>query len=467
MSLIESLSVFILVVLLYALIVFLLHKKGVLRNYNISLYGPVIMWRTLKGVDTLKRISNKKRFWVLYGNIGIVICFIVMIIMTIIVVYMSWFYLGLTPEQTEALPGIETAFVIPVVNPILPLEYLGYVILALVIAMIAHEFSHGILSFVSNLNVKSLGLLYLIVPLGAFCEPDEEQIKNASIPDRMRIFSAGPLSNFIIVFISLVLLSGLFISSVQPVSGAIIHSVEPGSPAELIGLKPGMIITSLNNTLVNNSDDYFKALRNTSPNQIVDITLINKGVIYNTSVRLNNTYTDLTKKGLKVNESYRNISYLGVYILSDDVYHDYLSSLKNPVSRFPIGFIQLYAIPLIGYLQGYNPIASPFIYTYKITGLATALPQVLFWVIVNALYWVFWLNLAVAIFNVLPAVPLDGGYLFKDGLTVLIKRLKPDISKEGCERATNRISIAISLSIFFMIFLPFIVKYFHVMTRQL
>ncbi|MEM0493351.1 MAG: site-2 protease family protein [Candidatus Thermoplasmatota archaeon] len=464
MTLIESLNIFIIVIFFYILIVGILQKKGVLKKYNLSLYGPIIMWRTMRGLKTLKRISNKKKLWLAYGNIGIVTCFIVMILMTLLLILMSWFYIGLTPEQTEALPGLETAFVIPVINPILPLEYLGYVVLALVIAMVAHEFSHGILSFVSSLKVKSLGLLYFIVPLGAFCEPDEEEIKNTSIPNRMRIFSAGPLSNFIIVITSMLLLSGLLIVSIQPTTGAIIHSVDSDTPAETIGLQPGCIITSLNNTVITNGSDFFKVLKGLRSNQTVNIAFIKKGVIHNTSIWLNDTYIELTKKGYIVNESYKNTSYIAVYILSDKVHHDYLSSLKNPFSRFPYGFINLYSIPVIGYLQGYNPITSPFIDTYILTGPAGIIPAEIFWVIVNALYWIFWLNFAVAIFNVLPAIPLDGGYLFRDGLTILIKRVKPDIPKEKSEKTVSRISLTISLCIFFIIFLPFIIKYFYMLT---
>ena len=99
-----------------------------------------------------------------------------------------------------------------------------------------HEFSHGILTFVSNLKVKSLGILYLIIPLGAFCEPDEEQLRKTSISNRMRVYSAGPTSNFTVVLISLILFSFVFMSAVQPIEGTNIFYVVDGSPAEERGL---------------------------------------------------------------------------------------------------------------------------------------------------------------------------------------------------------------------------------------
>ncbi len=180
MSIIENILIFIVIILIYTGIVFLLYKKGVLKKHNISFYGPALMWRTEKGIQFLKNRAKHERFWRIYGNISIIFCFITMALMT-------------------ALPGPEVALVLPGINPILPLEYLGYVLLGLVIAIVVHEFSHGILALVDKLKVKSLGILYLIVPIGAFCEPDDEEVKKARILSRMRIYAAGPREHLIVL----------------------------------------------------------------------------------------------------------------------------------------------------------------------------------------------------------------------------------------------------------------------------
>ena len=133
--------------------------------------------------------------------------------------------------------------------------------------------------------------------------------------------------------------------------------------------------------------------------------------------------------------------------------------LKNPFNNIPDSLLIFYVLPLLGYFQGYNPIVEPFVKSYEITGPLSVLPTNVFWIIVNALYWIFWLNLAVGLFNVLPMIPLDGGFLFNDGISALIKKIKNDIKQENVENIVRNVSTGISLLILFAIILPFIIKY--------
>ncbi|MBN1280109.1 MAG: site-2 protease family protein [Candidatus Thermoplasmatota archaeon] len=463
MTLIESLLIFITILLLYAGCVVLLHKRGVLKKYNISFYGPALMWRTKKGIQFLQNRAAHQRFWRLYGNTGIVFCYVTMVLMTALMVMTAWLIFGFTAEQRSALPGPEVALVLPGINPILPLEYLGFILLGLIIAIIVHEFSHGILTLVDRLKVKSLGILYLIVPIGAFCEPDEEEVKKARILTRMRIYAAGPTANFVVVLLSLLVFSAVLMPAVQPVhEGAIVFTIDAGSPAEDIGLQTGVIITHLNDTEISNGDDYFIAWNNTYANQTVTISFMKRGTPYTTTVRLDDKYSEYAQRPTIYvnNESYKGKGYLGVQsLLRDSVYNDYLAILKNPFTNFPQGLLTFYSLPLMGYFAGYNPIIAPFTDSYQITGPLEVLPASLFWIIINAVYWIFWLNLAVSLFNVLPMVPLDGGFLFNDGVRAAILRLKKGIKEDTKEKIVKNVSLFVSLLILFLIVLPFFIKY--------
>ena len=463
MSIIESILIFITVILIYAGIVFLFYKKGVLKKHNISFYGPALMWRTEKGIQFLKNRAKHERFWKIYGNTSIIFSFITMVLMTALMIMTAWLVFGFTTAQRNALPGPEVALVLPGINPILPLEYLGYILLGLIIAIMVHEFSHGILALTDKIKVKSLGILYLIVPIGAFCEPDDEEVKKARILSRMRIFAAGPTANFVVVILCVLLFSVVFMPAVQPVTeGAIVFTVDVNSPASQIGLQTGVIITGVNDTVIHTGQDYFNAWNNTNANQTVSITYMKSGNLHTTKVSLGDKYIEYAKRTTIYvnNESYKGKGYLGVQsLLRDSVFQEYLAILKNPFFNFPQGLLTFYSLPLLGYFAGYNPIIAPFTDAYIITGPLGVLPSPLFWIIINAIYWIFWLNLAVSLFNVLPMVPLDGGFLFNDGVRAVIIRLKKGIKEETKEKIAKNVSLAVSLMILGLILVPFIIKY--------
>ena len=410
------------------------------------------MWRTEKGIQFLKNRAKHERFWKIYGNTSIIFCFITMVLMTALMIMTAWLVFGFTPAQRNALPGPEVALVLPGINPILPLEYLGYVLLGLIIAIMVHEFSHGILALADKLKVKSLGILYLIVPIGAFCEPDDEEVKKARILSRMRIYAAGPAANFVVVLISILLFSLVFMSAVQPAAdGVSVLTVVKDAPVATIGLAPGMILTSINDTKITNQTEFSKEVEKLHAGLPTNITYV-KGLKKFTSIVIPADRYNYTK-----NLSNKGQGYLGVY--TSNIHKGFLTFLKNPFSSFPDGFLLYYSLPLWGYFNGYNPIVTPFTDSYVITGPLGVLPTPLFWIIINAIYWIFWLNLAVSLFNVLPMVPLDGGFLFNDGVRAVIIRLKKGIKEETKEKIVKNVSLAISLVILGLILLPFFIKY--------
>lgn len=460
MTILDGLLIFFTIILVYILIIYILHKKQLLKKYNLSLYGPALLLRTKRGLSFLKKIASKKRFWKKYGNFGIAFCFITMILMVIVLIWQAWAVIGFTPAQKQAMPGFEIALILPGINPILPLEFIGYILVALIVAIIAHEFSHGILTFVENLKVKSLGVLYLIVPIGAFCEPDEEELKKAKTSKRMRVYAVGPLSNFVVALVAILLFSFVFMSAVQPSAEGIgVLEVYSNSPADEIGIKTGAIITEVNGTDFSKLETfeqryikYIEIMNNTKANDTITISFVYNNVFYNKSINLTDRYNYFPV------ESNKGKGFTGVYSLIG--VKENLNILKNPIiERFPYGFLFFYVIPLTGYFEGYNPIVSPFTESYVLTGPYSLFPPIVFWVVVNTLYWIFWLNLAVGLFNVLPMIPLDGGFLFNDALKSLIVRLKKDASEETRNKIVKNISLTLSLIILIAIIFPFIIKY--------
>jgi membrane-associated protease RseP (regulator of RpoE activity) len=79
------------------------------------------------------------------------------------------------------------------------------------------------------------------------------------------------------------------------------------------------------------------------------------------------------------------------------------------------------------------------------------MPDSAFWLVTNSLYWIFWLNLMVGLTNVLPAVPLDGGYIFRDGLDYLISRVKKGYGKEQREKMVGSVTMILALFVLTLI----------------
>jgi len=452
MGMFEGLLVFLSILLVYFVSVFILHKKGVLKKYNLTFWGPALMWRTEKGLGFLKRIAARKRFWKAFGSSGIILCFIMMIVMMTILVFQAWVVAGFNEEQKAMMPGPEIALVLPGINPVLPLEFLGYIVFALVVAVVVHEFSHGILAFAGKLKVKSLGVLYLIIPIGAFCEPDEKELRKTSHQKRMRVFAAGPLSNFVVVIVCIFLFSFVFMSSVQSAEdGVSIFYVLEDSPAEEIGIAQGMIISGINGTTLKNVSEYLELLDTTKAGQRITVSFAQGNEKFTKSVVLADKYNYT-----------ENISHMGVGFLglgASQIHSSFLDLLKNPFSNFPDGFTLFYFLPLLGYFQGYNPIVAPFTDSFTVVGPLSFIPSNVFWVVVNTIYWVIWLNLALALFNVVPMIPLDGGYMLKDAIDLGISRIKKSLSDEKREKIVMNISFAISLVILFLIIFPWLIKY--------
>ncbi|MDO8624787.1 MAG: site-2 protease family protein [Candidatus Diapherotrites archaeon] len=111
------------------------------------------------------------------------------------------------PGIAPVLPGVD----IPNVDFTPPVEAW----ISLFLILVVHEASHGFLSRRHNVTVKHSGVLtFGPFPIGAFVEPDEEQIKQLSAQKAVQIFAAGPTSNFVSMILVLIaaLLVGTFVT---------------------------------------------------------------------------------------------------------------------------------------------------------------------------------------------------------------------------------------------------------------
>lgn len=453
------------------------------RNPNLkrfTTYGPAIMIKTRIGIKLINRLGKYKKIWRIFGVVSRLVTILLMLYIVVIIVIDLLMLPSIFDKDGI---GIKYALPIPGINPVLPLAY-GWI--ALIITLVFHEIAHGFQSKANDIDIDSTGLLHAVVPIGAFVEPNEEQIKKASRKSRMDIYSAGITANFIIAMISFALMFAT-ISSVdsnygdnpaicgyapnspiddipitaiitklddkeianlddfykkvesstsaehrlecihkgKPIKvegvklGVFINAVVQNSPASSASLKPGDLIISIDNKTINSPRQFTGAMKNIDPNKEIQIKFFDS------------SEKKVCEKCITLGEK-NGRGYLGVIttlsgmnivtpnIVMNNGINPYYG--KNTVSEYVNGTLKYMA----NAFEGFSPIPESTHWWYH----STIMSDDIVWVIVQLLYWVFWLNLVVGVTNALPALPFDGGFLFMGGVDYIAERLVNSKKKE-------------------------------------
>jgi membrane-associated protease RseP (regulator of RpoE activity) len=147
-----------------------------------------------------------------------------------------------------------------------------YGILSLIILVIIHEFSHGIMARHAKFRIKSFGLLLLgLIPLGAFVEPDEKQMKGGKQLDRLRVFSIASTMNLLAALLLFGFLVGIYAPLINPYLESVYYPAIQGvnitcvsNCSKVAGLEKGMLFRSINGIPVNSIENVSSILANIS-----------------------------------------------------------------------------------------------------------------------------------------------------------------------------------------------------------
>jgi membrane-associated protease RseP (regulator of RpoE activity) len=422
---------FFLAITLWIVAAIVIYKKKVLEGTPFAFQGPFLLWRTEKGKRFIDWLSKPKRFWKVFGDFSVAITFVVMFTFLIILIWVAFLVMQIPKDR---VPSPEMILGIPGLNPIIPI---WYGILALVIALVVHEFTHGILTRVAKSRIVSLGLVFFIVPMGAFVEPDEEELQVMKKRKRSRMFASGPTSNLIVALICSLIFTSMFIASAEPkaLGNGVIGVVE-NSPAHNASLDPGSIIVSIHHngtdTPLDNSSAFSLLMDKTRPGDNVTLTLFHDGEYTQEDIVL----------APKDNES---IGLLGVYSIYTGTGKRMYYPTFYPESLDASMYSMIIYVSLP--IRRLSPIVEPYTDFYEPAGAMAGMPEPLFWILANSFYWVFWLNLMLGLTNALPAVPMDGGYVLRDGLDTLLLRLRKTMKPEKREAIVKRTSYFLSFLI--------------------
>jgi membrane-associated protease RseP (regulator of RpoE activity) len=431
----------VLVIAVYGVIVYALWRADKIGpDRTLSLLGPVLMIKTKRGRSALDRWARFRRFWTVASDLGVLLAAIAMVSIVVLLVIDAALAFRLTPASA---PPVTEALGLPGINPIIPV---GYGILALVVGVVLHELAHGVVARSQGIGVKTLGVLWCVVPVGAFVEQDDAEMLAAPRRKRDRVAAAGVLANFALALAFFVALSLLVNGSVAPnANGVGVAVVVPNTPAANASIAPGDIITSINGTATTTAAAFENALANTTTGETVPV------VFYSSSTGR----TESVAVALAPSPTYKGRGFLGVGVtfvtpaqLKTTLVAPWASS-----SGPEYGFLDWLVLPL----ATLEPVQGTTAGFFHLTGpLAGANPNA-FWISANILYWLAWMNLLLGLSNALPLVPLDGGLLFRDFAASIAARFRAGWSSARLDEFGTRAVTASSILILVLLAWQFIV----------
>jgi len=375
------------------------HRKEVDRQW-----GIIFIYRTKKGLKFIKNLASKfRRFWIVYGYVGIPVVFLLMFGMVVMLV-VSIIDMFAAPEAAAPVAGIVVPWVSTGVHGAVITVSIWYFLIAVIVTLLVHEGAHAVIAVAHKLRLKAAGVgLFAVVPL-AFVEPDEKQIGKAKAKRQLAIFAAGPFTNIVTAIVIILLAFFLVLPSLASstqINGFEINELDVTLPAGLSELKEGDIITRIDNTSFVSQQatkkfalatTYESALGlpqskldafSTEPNQTVEIETASGKVVELTAETTTDEPTAMGALALRLG----------------------LIDKERFEPRGVLGFKSL------SYAMESKPGSS----AAKLLILGT---------LYVILAWVGIFNIGIGLFNTLPIGPLDGGRMMRTVIESVFKRKK-------------------------------------------
>lgn len=223
----------------------------ILDRKNIEFHYGLIIRRWKHGRQVMdKWIFSHKKFLSIFGTVGVIVGIIASVIGLGLMIYFS-----AIDQQAGALV-LPTAggFEYPT-SAIIGVPFWFWIV-AIFVVLTVHEPMHAIFSRLAGVPVKSWGIMtLLVIPIGAFVDPDMKKVQKLKFGQKMKIFAGGSFGNFItggIVLVILLLMTTIFFAQIQ--------STLAGTPAAEAGVEGTLI--SVNGIETKNLNKLSEVLNN-------------------------------------------------------------------------------------------------------------------------------------------------------------------------------------------------------------
>ena len=307
-----------------------------------------------------------------YASVGVVAVAVISALFAFSLFFSLRYTLQVRPPPT-GIYAPQNLLLIPGLNEFVPGTVAVW--LALVITLVVHEFGHGILSRVEGIRVKAAGLLVAVVPIGAFVEPDEEELEKAPRWSKMRMYGAGISNNIVVGLLSFFLMIAVFGLAV-PIAQPVVSGVYKDFPAYNASVTPGSFVLALNGTPVADREDVARLLAPTAPGDRTSLTVETDGMRTTHELTLAKWPTGNATSG-----------FMGIEDYNGQAIQEYVAGSFNP-----IGILRYLILPFDTSSAGQ---------ALRIVGFPGSntdywvAPFWGFWGMVQLLFWSGWINLNV------------------------------------------------------------------------
>src|SRR3989454_5323690 len=336
--------------------IYILDRRGSLTRRSVAPAGPFLMVKTRGGRAFTDRSARFRRAWRVFGALSIVPVGLTMVGITALLVWEAVLIRNIPPERA---PSPELLLGVPGLNPIIPV---GYGVFALAVAVALHEFMHGILARVSKVKIESLGVLLCILPIGAFVEPSEPEMKALPRRERARIYSVGAGINILLAFLFGFLFSTMMLYGVEPLQPGIgiVDFTSPDAPARNSSwpgpMERGSVIIALNDTPTRTLAEFQAARARTRPGQNVSVDAWRAGGTQRYWVVLGNA-SGTPILGIRTVET------------TTAFYHPFTDA--DRFGGAPGALLLFISLPLTGYI----PLQGPTTEFYRLSGPWASVPE--------------------------------------------------------------------------------------------
>ncbi len=388
------------------------------KRKNLKREGLFFLYKTQIGVKALHYIGNNyKKTLDILKNVIIVGGLILMV--SILYVFLKSVYIYITiPQITEIIKAPPIAPLIPYFPQLFGMEsffppfYFTYFLIALILVAVVHEFSHGIYMARFKVKIKSTGFVFLGPILGAFVEQDDKQLVKKKPSEQMVILGAGPFSNLVLAFIFFLIFMAFFYISLEP-KGYMFNTYTLLSlPLSLVS----NISTSGNWTELNVGNNiYFvenEFLKKQLALNLKNITVYDDTPAFRANLK--GIIVSINEMPVTGRESLGKA--LANFKPGDEVEIKTMNE-KNGINSYKIKLSTHPENQSMAYLGiGFMPTAKGMLTSLNLKEESTYYKPrfdgdlILF--VYDLLWWIIIINFLVALFNMLPLGPLDGGRFF-------------------------------------------------------